>query len=92
MILKDVSQLKFDAIAKIHEMKSEVIRVFEQWCKVLENHVVEDLIKTGELETLSGEMGKIREEVLTLYDDMGNQQTVPVETVKKLHQIDSEKL
>lgn len=35
MILKDVSQLKFDAIAKIHEMKSEVIRVFEQWCKVL---------------------------------------------------------
>ena len=37
-------------------------------------------------------MAKIKEQVLTLYNEMMGQQSPNVETVKKVHQIDSEKL
>lgn len=45
IVLTDVSQLKYEAITKIHEMKEEVVRAFEEWCKILEKHVIEDLIE-----------------------------------------------
>ncbi len=69
-----------------------MVRVFEQWCRTLEARVVEEMLNMEDLEELGLEMAKIKEEVLVLYNDMMGQQSPNAETVKKVHQIDSEKL
>lgn len=79
-------------MTKIHEMKEEVVRAFEEWCKILEKHVIEDLIEEKELGDLANEMARLREEVLGLYNQMIGPQLVNAEIIKKVHQIDNDKL
>ena len=56
VVLNDISWLKMQAVNKIQDMKAEVIKAFDEWAKILENHILEDLAHEEQLQSLSYEM------------------------------------
>ena len=56
VVLNDISWLKMQAVNKIQDMKAEVIKAFDEWAKILENHILEDLVHEEQLQSLSYEM------------------------------------